>query len=107
MEIFRFVRKTFALLGYMPDDDRIFRSGPCQIVVSVVILIILLAYELSCIVFFVRNLRIGEIESALFGVLEASALISAIGSFLTIVLYHKKNVRSLIGSIQKNFDKRN
>lgn len=104
--MFCFIRKTFALLGYMPDDDRIFRNGLCQIAVSVVILIILLAYELSCIVFFVRNLQIGEIENSLFGVLEASALISAIGSFLTIVLCHKKNVRSLIGSIQKNFDKR-
>lgn len=105
MEMFRLIRKTFAFIGFI-SGERIFRVQLCQTIVPIIILLILMAYESSCVVYFVRNLQIGDIENSLYAVLEASALTSSIGSFVTI-MYHKKSVRKLIEIFQETFDKCN
>lgn len=103
MEILSLIRQTFAVIGYI-SDGRIFRSRRHQTVVSVIVLMILIAYELSCAVYFVQNLQVGEIENSLYAVLQASALTSSIGSFLTMI-YHKESIRMLISHLQNTFDK--
>lgn len=103
MEILSLIRQTFAVIGYI-SDERIFHSPLQQTVVSVIVLMILIAYELSCAVYFVRNFRIGEIENSLYAVLQASALTSSIGSYLTM-MYHKESIHELIGRLQNTFDK--
>lgn len=103
MKILDSIRKVFAIAGYLPDE-KIFRYEFCQIIVPLCILLLMIVFQMTSVIYMVRHLQIGEIESSLYAGFEAAVLLPALGSFFTL-MYHKENIRRVCDDLQKIYDR--
>lgn len=105
MKILQYIRRVFSFLGYL-SDERIFAFMFGHEIISVSFILILFIFEASSVVYAVRHLVIGDLQNFLHASYCIPALITAIGSFFTM-MYHKDKISVVIGYFQKIFDKCN
>lgn len=103
MKILQSIRRIFVILGYLADDDRIFRYDFFHTLVSLTILLIVFAMALTSVIYMVRHLQIGDIENSLFASLATLVASMAIGTYL-LIIYNKTKLRRVIDDFQKIFD---
>lgn len=105
MEILRYTRRLMAIIGYL-SGERIYRYEFVHSIVSLLILVNLLTYIIASVVFVVRHFQFDEIENCLHASFSVAGAAPMIASFITII-YHKENVRIVINTFQKIYDKCN
>lgn len=103
MKILESIRQKLAFIGYLTDDG-FFRYTFNHTLISLVLILILFAFQLTAAIYMLRHLQIGDIENSLYAALDVPATSMVIGTFLTI-MYNKKKVREVIDDFQIICDK--
>lgn len=99
MKTLKSIRQAFAFIGYLPGDGK-FRHK----IVSLLIVLILFAFELTSVIYMVRHLQFGDIANSMFAGLEAAATFTEIGSLFSLI-YHRKKVQRVFDSFQQICDR--
>lgn len=102
--ILKTFQRIFTLTGLcvrIGENDR--RTNIRQIMVYCIILVLYFLFELASIVYVVRHLRMGDVENCLYAGFQVVAILSTIGTFLTVG-YRKRKVRNIIDEFQQIVD---
>lgn len=103
MKILRNHRSVLAFIGILTNEN-IFRWKFLHTMVSLILALTLITFELVSVVYVVRQFRLGHIENCLLAGFQVTGLTPLLGSVLTI-MHHQEKVQKVIDGFQKIFDK--
>lgn len=101
MEILSFLKRVLACVGYLAEE-RSFRYKFCPLFILMTVIL----FELSCVVYFIRNLQNGDFENRVHAVFQVSGLLRGLATLLTIIC-RKDKVREVVAEFQEIFNKCN
>lgn len=105
MKILRNIRRAFSFIGFL-SDEKIFGIKTVHTIVTLLFFPTLILFEVSSVVYVVRQIQIGDYQNALYASLQVAAVLPAIVSAITM-MYQKDKVRDVIVGLQKIFEQCN
>lgn len=106
MKILRYIRLSMAILGFLPNQ-RLFRFKWSQAIVTLLVFVILIGFELSSALYVLRHLQIENIADCLYAGIQITGVLPALGTLFTIFVNKRDKVQRLIDNFQKVSDKCN
>lgn len=101
MEVLRLTRQILVIIGLceLSGNEWLIRTKCHQRISFSIILTIIIAMEVSSILYAWDHLRIGDLENSLYAAFQVAAAFCIIGSLITIS-YQKKKVRKILHGFQ-------
>lgn len=101
--VLHLTQRALAFVGFFAGKQ-IFRYKCLHTLVSLLILINLLTFVSTSVVYIVIHLQMGDIENVLQACYQVTGTVPLLASFFTI-MYHKEKVAKLIDAFQKIFNR--
>lgn len=108
MEVLRLTRAILVIIGLceLNGNECFIRTECAQRASFLTILTVIVAMEVSSIIYVLDHLRIGDLESSLYAAFQVAAAFCIIGSLITIH-FQKRKVRAILDGFQVVADKCN
>lgn len=101
MQVLRLTRKILVIIGLceLSGNEWLIRTKFRQRLCFSTILTVIIAMEVSSILYVWHHIRIGDIENSLYAAFQVAAAFCIIGSLITI-FFQKKKVRAILDGFQ-------
>lgn len=103
MKILFNIQRAFTVIGFLPKSHEKAHRAKCVDTTSLVLILIMILYEVSCVIYVVLRAEIGDYVNCLNASTQAMCVLPTLFGFCTM-LYHKDKIRDVIAGFQKIFN---